>query len=87
MYFEITCVIWVLGRAVVPHASMRAWRLVPLPEIRTVMLYLASAMVCRLFEEKQWDVCGERRASSLYGTMTVKLPSEALRLEGNLGVG
>ena len=42
---EITCVIFVSGREGVPHASMRAWRLVPLPEMRTVMLYLGCAMV------------------------------------------
>ena len=44
-YFEITCVIFVSGREGVPHASMRAWRFVPLPEMRTVMLYLGCAMV------------------------------------------
>lgn len=44
-YLEITCVIFVSGSEGVPHASMRAWRLVPLPEMRTVMLYLGCAMV------------------------------------------
>ena len=44
-YLEITCVIFVSGSEGVPHASMRAWRLVPLPEMRTAMLYLGCAMV------------------------------------------
>lgn len=40
-----------LGSVDVPHASMRACRLVPLPEIRTVMLYLGCAMVPVLREQ------------------------------------
>lgn len=40
-YFEITWTIFALGSASVPHASMRAWRFEPLPEIRTVMFFSA----------------------------------------------
>lgn len=44
-YFEITCVMRVLGRAEEAQASMRAWRLEPLPEMRTTRLYWDSDMV------------------------------------------
>ena len=45
IYFEITCVIFVLGSASVLHASMRACRFVPLPEIRTVRLCCCAIVV------------------------------------------
>ena len=44
-HFDITCVMRVLGRAPDAHASMRAWRFEPLPDISTVRLYVRSAIV------------------------------------------
>lgn len=43
-YFDITWVMRVSGSAGVPHASIRACRFEPLPDIRTAMLYLDSDM-------------------------------------------
>ena len=48
-YFEITCVMRVLGRAEEAQASMRAWRLEPLPDMRTVMLNFDSAIIWMVF--------------------------------------
>lgn len=44
-YLDITWVMRVLGRAPDAHASMRAWRFDPLPEIRTVRLYWRSGIL------------------------------------------
>jgi hypothetical protein len=43
--FEITCVMRVLGSVLFAQASIRAWRLEPLPEIRTVRLCCDSDIV------------------------------------------
>ena len=49
--FEITCVMRVLGSVLFAQASIRAWRLEPLPEIRTVRLCCDSAIVGKCGEE------------------------------------
>jgi hypothetical protein len=44
MHFEITWEMRVLGSAPDVHASMRAWRFDPLPEMRTTRLCWESDM-------------------------------------------
>jgi hypothetical protein len=56
-YFEITWTIFALGSASVPHASMRAWRFEPLPEIRTVMFFSAMFLIYEAGRERFWCQC------------------------------
>lgn len=45
VYFDMTCVIRALGSLPDAHASMRACRFEPLPEMSTTRLYCESAIV------------------------------------------
>lgn len=56
----------VLGSASVPHASIRAWRLEPLPEIRTVRLYCGAMIVVYI----EW---GRSLSSGVYGSQDVRM--------------
>lgn len=56
--------IFALGSASVPHASIRAWRFEPLPEIRTVMFF-SAIVLCEASSERYPRMftrsCQERR--------------------------
>jgi len=57
-HLDITCVTRVLGSAPDAHASMSAWRLDPLPDMRTVRLCCFSAMTAGGREEREGECVG-----------------------------